>query len=37
MAAELEPLMAEWLGAEKTEDTQGSEGGQGRWERDFGS
>lgn len=37
MAAELEPLMAEWLGAEKAEDTQGSEGGQGRWERGFGS
>lgn len=37
MAAELEPLMAEWLGAEKAEDTQGSEVGQGRWERGFGS
>lgn len=37
MAAELEPLMAEWLGAERAEDTRGSEGPQGRWERGFGS
>lgn len=37
MAAELEPLKAEWLGAEKAEDTGGSEGGQGRWDRGFSS
>lgn len=36
MAADLEPLMAEWLGAEKTEETRGNEGPQGGRERGFG-
>lgn len=37
MAAELEPLMAEWRVPEEAEDTPGSEGPQGRRERGFGS
>lgn len=36
MAAELEPLMAEWLGPEEAEDAGGSGGPQGRRERGFG-